>query len=97
MATVTVERFLKAYPEFKDNCSKELIQQKLDHADLRVNDTIFGDGVDIRATMVYAAHLLAVSPNGERARLTKDRFDDIYLGEWRRMVRAATMGSGRVA
>ena len=58
MAVVTVQRFRKAYPEFKGT-AEELIQQKLDHADERINDSVFGDNVSIRATMLLAAHLLS--------------------------------------
>jgi uncharacterized protein YaiI (UPF0178 family) len=96
MAVVTVQRFRKAYPEFRET-AEELVQQKLDAADERINDSVFGDNVSIRATMLLAAHLLAISPSGEQARIWvrgsqttmyKREFDDLSL--------IYTFGSGRV-
>ncbi len=96
MAVVTVQRFRKAYPEFKET-AEALVQQKLDHADERINDSVFGDNVSIRATMLLAAHLLAISPSGEQARIwVRGSQTTMYQAELNKLIGIYTFGSGRV-
>lgn len=92
--TVTVQRFQKSFPDFKDT-EYQLIQQKLDAAILRTNATTFGDLTD-QAVMLLTAHLLSISPNGEKVRLVKTESDTIYSDELNRMRREATIGLGRI-
>jgi hypothetical protein len=90
---VTVQRFQKSFTEFKDT-EMQLIQQKLDAAILRTNATTFGDLTD-QAVMLLTAHLLAISPEGEKVRLVKTSSETIYSDELNRMRREATIGLGR--
>jgi hypothetical protein len=90
---VTVHRFQKAYPEFKET-EYALVQEKLNAAELRINGTVFGDLED-QAIMLQAAHLLSISPHGEKVRLQKDSHETIYSKELWKMKRDATLGLGR--
>lgn len=91
---VTVQRFLKAYPDFK-NTDYQLVEQKLNQAILRVDSDAFGDLED-EGVMLLTAHLLSISPNGEKARLIKDSNETIYHEEYRRLAREVTFGLGRI-
>ena len=90
---VTVQRFQKAFPEFKET-EYQLIQQKLNQAILRLNATVFGDFLD-DSVMLLTAHLLAISPMGEKARLNKDMSDTIYNRELKQIKKEVTIGIGR--
>lgn len=91
---VTVSRFKKAFPEF-EKTQETLCVQKLALAEKRINAGIWGDKAE-EGQMLLAAHLLAMSPQGEKVRLKKNDREDGYLIEWKTMVREVTMGSGRV-
>ncbi len=90
---VTVQRFQKAFPEFKGT-EYQLVQQKLNHAILRLNATVFGTFLD-DAVMLLTAHLLAISPMGEKVRLNKDMSDTIYNRELKQIKKEVTIGIGR--
>jgi hypothetical protein len=90
---VTVQRFLKEYPEFKST-DYQLVEQKLNHAILRVDSGTFGD-LEEEAVMLKTAHLLSISPSGEKTRLVKDSNKTIYEKEYRLLAKEATFGLGR--
>ena len=92
--TVTPQRFRKAYTEFRET-ETGLIQQKLNQAVLRINSEAFGDLAD-EGVMLLTAHLLSISPEGEKVRLHKDTSKTIYSEELQRMRREVTAGLGRV-
>lgn len=92
--TVSVPRFLNAYPEFRDT-EYQLVEQRLNLATLRISTDAFGDLVD-DGIMLLAAHLLSISPSGEKARLVKDETDTIYNRELTKMKIALTAGLGRL-
>jgi len=91
---VNVQRFRKAYTEFRET-EPDVIRQKINLATARTSSDAFGDDVD-EAIMLLAAHLIAISPHGEKVRLQKDPTKTIYMQELKRMRREATMGMGRV-
>lgn len=92
--TVSVNRFRKAYPEFRDT-SDELCSQKLAFAELRTAPSVWG-ALTEQGIMVLAAHLLSVSPEGQKARLATAPDKTVYQLEWERMKREVTFGVGRV-
>ena len=92
--SVTVQRFLKEYPEFKST-DYQLIEQRLNHAALRVNSGTFGD-LEEEGVMLMTAHLLSISPSGEKSRLVKESQQTMYLREYRRLAREVTFGLGRI-
>jgi len=97
VAAISVHRFRKRHPEFQKT-PDELVEQMLAQADERINDDAFVTNENARsATMYLAAHFLSVSPDGEPARTVLNKNDTIYGAEYHRMVRAFTMGRGRVA
>jgi hypothetical protein len=91
---VTVSRFKKAFPEF-EKTQETLCLQKLDAAGRRIAATIWGDKA-ADGQMLLAAHLLAISPQGEKLRFNKKQID-AYMLEWQQMKREVTMGAGRIA
>jgi hypothetical protein len=90
---VTVHRFLEEFPEFK-NTEYAVVKRKLEAAILRTNSTTFGDLTD-QGVMYLCAHLIAISPVGEKVRLKKDMFETMYSRARQRLVREATIGVGR--
>lgn len=91
--TVTAQRFLKAFPEFKET-ELQLINQKIALATLRTNETVWDDLYE-DGIMMLTAHLLSVSPMGEKSRMVKDDRDTMYWRELTRMRREVTAGYGR--
>lgn len=92
--SVSVSRFLKAYPEFK-RTEAELVEQNLTAAEGRIATAVWGD-LATDGIMVLAAHLLSMSPEGEQARLKKENRATVYERTWVAMKREVTMGVGRV-
>lgn len=90
---MNVVLFKRRFPEFKDTDS-DLIEAKAAMAAEFVSPSTFGTLFD-SAWMYYTAHLLAASPEGERARLAKQPYDDIYLKEYKRMARVVSLGLAR--
>jgi hypothetical protein len=91
---VSVLKFQKAFPEFKDT-DPDLVQEKLDAASLRTNEDVFS-GNAVQAVMLLAAHLLSISPSGEMSRLRKENRVTMYWIELRQLKREMTMGHGRI-
>ncbi len=73
---VSVESFLVSHPEFTP-AGAELIQAKLDEAALEVDVALWGVRADTGIKLT-AAHLLAVSPFGQQARLVAKNGSTTY-------------------
>ena len=92
---VTVLKFISNYPDFK-NTDEFLIKQKLRLARLRVNEATWGDNYD-DGVMLMVAHLLSISPAGEKVRLSSGGPGDIYKKEFDEMRLSSTFGRSRVS
>lgn len=94
MATLpTASELQAAYPEFKA-APALLINQKVGEAASEIDPTTWGARYT-RAVMLYAAHLLALTPEGEKMR-RKDG-TTVYQERWASLKRITALGRGRVA
>jgi hypothetical protein len=73
---VTVNQFIVRFAEFCD-ADKDLVQACIDDAELMIDRSWYGDKADM-AVRYKAAHLLAINPLGEMARLEKDKHSTTY-------------------
>lgn len=89
---VTVHTFQLAYPEFRDT-SYSLVQQKLDQARGRLNEAVFSDRWD-EGVQLLAAHLLSISPQGEKSRFKTGQTQ--YNRELTQLKKVVTVGIGRL-
>jgi hypothetical protein len=64
---VTRTTFLVRFPEF-NRASEPLIDAYIEAASLQVDDSVWGDKADLGVELT-AAHLLALSPFGQQARM----------------------------
>lgn len=87
---VTVSSFKARFPEF-NNTDSDLVQSALDEALLQVNATVFDSKRDL-GIQYLAAHILAVSPFGEPARLSDDSQSTIYYRRFQKLVNQVTVG-----
>jgi len=92
--TVTPQNFVTAYPEFRET-DYNLVVEKIASAELRVQAAVWGDQRD-DGVKLLTAHLIAMSPDGERARLSADSSKTLYWDEFDRLRREVTIGYGRV-
>lgn len=65
---LTLASFLEGYPEFQ-NAGSTLVESKLGEAALSINATVWGSKAD-QGHGLLTAHLLALSPYGQNARLS---------------------------
>jgi hypothetical protein len=68
-----------------------LVQCALDESARRTDPRVFGARAD-DAVGLLAAHLLAVSPFGQQARLKSDAGNTTYNREWERLAAACAGG-----
>jgi hypothetical protein len=95
MATVSVEKFIIDFPEFKQT-DRLLIERKLDYAERVSSIDVWGDNQTL-AVELMAAHLIALSPMGETARLSKqDSGTTTYEKERNILAKSAACGLLRV-
>lgn len=87
---VNATSFKAAFPEFV-NTDNDLITSRITMAQVQVNSTVWGDSYDT-GIMLMTAHLLAVSPMGEPARLSDNSMSTIYLRTFDKMMRQVTFG-----
>ena len=92
--TVTAQSFVQNFPEY-NKTDRVLVQKKLDTALNQINAAAWGDTADT-GHMYLTAHLLAVAPEGEQARLKKENRVTTYWIEYERLRKAAVVGLGRV-
>lgn len=90
MAAPTLAEFLVGFPEFGD-ADADLVEAKIASAALRVGVTVWGDQY-ADGVMHLAAHMLAISPYGQQARLAAKDGSSTYLVEYERMRQAVTFG-----
>ncbi len=81
--TVTFDSFTTSHPEFIP-AGEDLIEAKVAAAVLQVDAEVWGDKVDLGVELT-AAHLLAMSPFGQNARLVPEDGVTIYERQLRRM------------
>lgn len=88
--SVTVDSFLASYPEFR-SAERDLLQAKLDAAEPQVDSEVWGDKTD-QGVELTAAHLLAISPFGQNARLVAKDGSTTYSKRLREMQLQVTGG-----
>lgn len=88
--TVSRATFLERRPEFA-NTPVTLVDACLVDAELMIDREYYGTKADA-GVMAYAAHLIAINPLGEMARLDKHGEKTTYLLEWERIKRS--LGAG---
>jgi hypothetical protein len=82
---VSVRRFKAEFPEFKDT-SEDVISANLSRASRQVNQNVWGAQADDGISLL-TAHMLAMSPRGEQAKLKfknrgthyKEMYDDLVM------------------
>lgn len=67
---VTRDSFVIRFPEFIET-PESLVNKCLEEAELMVDRTVFREDLGDLAVRAYAAHLIAINPLGELARLGK--------------------------
>jgi hypothetical protein len=93
MTLPTVQEVKDCYPEFRAAPST-LVDQKIAEAASELDATTWGSRYT-RAVMLYTAHLLALTPEGEKMRL-KDG-SSVYQRRLDTLKRAIAIGRARVA
>jgi hypothetical protein len=88
--TVTVASLVSEFPEFA-RATVAMIQAKIDEAELRTPERIWGAKVDL-GVKYLAAHLLAMSPFGRELKLANDDGRTIYGDERTRLERIVSSG-----
>ncbi len=88
----TISTFLVSFPEFSDSSAPQLalIQAKLDEAELELDATVWGDRTN-SGHGYLTAHLLALSPLGNTAKLVKGD-STTYWQHYVRLLRKVTAG-----
>lgn len=97
---VTLASFKVRFPEFIVSGAKEvahdtMLQAYIDAALMRTPTDPWGTYRD-EGTLYLAAHLLAVTPFGQNAKLASKVGDSVYGVEYKRLQRIVTAGRGRV-
>ena len=92
--------FLLQFPEFGSVPDPQLIQFLAASAS-RIDPSVFGAQFD-QANGYLAAHMLVCSPYGQSARMESKSGPDgeqssTYYYEYKRILRAVTVGRGRIA
>jgi hypothetical protein len=88
---VSVQSFKNAFSEYRKADDAE-VQAKLNFARQRIDETVWGDKYD-QGVMYLTAHLLAVAPAGQNAKLKPENAGNtIYKQEYTALKRAVTFG-----
>lgn len=94
---VNYETFIEGFPEFAE-VEKPYVERKIAEATRQVDTAVWRDKADDGISYL-AAHLLALSPFGQNARLvppnakaTRDEALTTYEREYQRMVRMVASG-----
>jgi hypothetical protein len=82
--------FLARFPEFEP-ASKAMVEQAIDEAGRNVDAEVFDDKTD-DAIRWKAAHLLAISPFGQQARLIAKDGSTTYGTHFTALARSVTPG-----
>lgn len=86
--------FKARFPEF-GRLPDPVIQDAINRATLRTNATVMGDQTD-EAIGYMAAHLLALSPFGQQARMSEPGKMTTYYQHWLDLARYKAVGFARV-
>ena len=86
----TATTFKAAYTEFA-NVADARVTLELANATRRCNATVFGDDFDA-AVALLTAHLLSLSPFGQRGTQDETANTTRYWDEWKRLARARAGG-----
>lgn len=86
----TPTTFRARWPEFATLADSQ-VQANLTAAARRCDSRVFGDDTD-EAVGYLAAHLLAMSPGGQQARLEGKEGTTTYYAEWQRLARQRAGG-----
>jgi len=73
---VSVREFRVEFPEFEET-DQAIVQSRINMATRQVNSTVYG-GKTNDAIKLLTAHLIAMSPLGEQAKLKKENRGTIY-------------------
>ena len=87
---VDVESFLVGFPEFRP-AEATLITPMIAKATLQVDASVWGSKADLGIELL-TAHLLAISPFGQNARLASKEGKTTYLTRFNAMVKQVTPG-----
>lgn len=90
----TLASFIVDYPEFEE-ADAALVEGKLAMATRRVDAVAWGDQFDDGVGLL-AAHLLAISPFGQMARMSATDGTSTYLKSYEAARDEVTFGLGRV-
>lgn len=77
-------QFRSLFPEFQKT-PDDLVQSRLDQAAARLDPGVWGSRFD-QAHGLLAAHLLAVSPFGQAARLVTEKGESTYGRQYKELV-----------
>jgi hypothetical protein len=94
MANPTTGDLTDAFPEFRE-ADGDLLSSRLTAAIGRVDAEVWGPQWS-NGVLMLAAHLLAISPYGQNARLSAKDGSSTYLAEYERMRLEVSFGVGRV-
>ncbi len=88
----TTSSFLVSFPEFADGSAPQLalIQAKLDEAELQIDVHVWGTRTNLGHGYL-TAHLLAMSPMGNTAKLVKND-STTYEQHYNRLLRVVAAG-----
>ena len=90
--TVTVEEFIAHFPEF-DECEVPFLQSYLDDANARIDRSVWGEPKGDIGQKYLTAHMLALSPFGQQARLVaKGASTSTYEKHYTRLMREVAGG-----
>ena len=90
---VTVEEFINHFAEF-DECPVDFIQSYLDDANARIDRGEWGETKGDIGQKYLAAHMLALSPFGQQARLVaKGAMTTTYEAHYKRLLREVAGGA----
>ena len=85
--TVTRDSLVVAYPEF-GNAPTAMVDAQIANATLCNDSDVYGDRYDL-AVLLMACHLIAVSPWGEKLKLSPTKGVTAYLEGHQRLEAAA--------
>lgn len=88
---VTLTSFRTRYPEF-EQAPDTLVQACIDDAEAIIDRNFFGTTKADIAVKAYAAHLIAINPLGEYARLDKKGEKTTYLLQYEKVTRTVPAG-----
>lgn len=87
---VSREALLIRFPEL-DKCPETLLAACLEEAHRKIGSDMWGSSYE-DGVKIFAARLIAMSPQGKRMQLTTKNGGTIYDPEWKRLQRVVASG-----